>query len=97
MVPNDNYCLFEDWLMPILDKLVEEQKSKGTIFTPSLIINRLGQEINNEESVYYWAWKNDIPVYCPALTDGSLGDMIYFHSYQNPGFIVDIAAGKQIQ
>lgn len=28
LVPNDNYCLFEDWLMPILDELLEEQKSK---------------------------------------------------------------------
>ena len=27
LVPNDNYCKFEDWLMPILDKILEEQKS----------------------------------------------------------------------
>nr|XP_023666538.1 deoxyhypusine synthase [Paramormyrops kingsleyae] len=46
--------------------------------------------INNPESVYYWAYKNDIPVFSPALTDGSLGDMIYFHSYKNPGLILDI-------
>ena len=24
------------------------------------------------------------------MTDGSLGDMLYFHSYKNPGFIIDI-------
>ncbi len=36
------------------------------------------------------AWKNKIPVYSPALTDGSIGDMIYFHSYTNPGLILDI-------
>jgi deoxyhypusine synthase len=35
-------------------------------------------------------FQNDIPVYCPALTDGSLGDMIYFHSYKNPGLIIDL-------
>jgi deoxyhypusine synthase len=29
-------------------------------------------------------------VFCPALTDGSLGDMIYFHSYKSPGLIIDI-------
>jgi len=33
--------------------------------------------------VYYWAYKNDIPVFCPALTDGSLGDMLYFHTYKS--------------
>ena len=26
--------------------------------------------------------KNDIPVFCPALTDGSLGDMLNFHTYR---------------
>ncbi|XP_004363506.1 deoxyhypusine synthase [Capsaspora owczarzaki ATCC 30864] len=92
LVPNDNYCKFEDWLMPILDTMLAEQKTNGTVWTPSTIIHRLGKEINNEESVYYWAYKNNIPVFCPALTDGSLGDMIYFHSFKNPGLIVDIAA-----
>jgi deoxyhypusine synthase len=29
-------------------------------------------------------------VYSPALTDGSLGDMIYFHSYRKKGLIIDI-------
>ena len=29
-------------------------------------------------------------MYSPALTDGSLGDMLYFHSFKNPGFILDI-------
>ena len=38
--------------------------------------------------------KNSIPVYSPALTDGSLGDMMYFHSYRKPGLIVDILEGK---
>lgn len=26
LVPNSNYCKFEDWLIPILDKMLEEQK-----------------------------------------------------------------------
>ncbi|KAG2056467.1 Deoxyhypusine synthase [Suillus hirtellus] len=90
VVPNDNYCKFEDWLLPILDTMLAEQQATGEVWSPSSFIRRLGKEINNEESVYYWAYKNDIPVFCPALTDGSLGDMIYFHSFRNPGFILDI-------
>ncbi|PVG01081.1 putative deoxyhypusine synthase [Serendipita vermifera] len=90
VVPNDNYCKFEDWVIPILDKMLEEQKGSGLVWSPSSIIHRLGKEINHEESVYYWAYKNDIPVFCPALTDGSLGDMIYFHSYRSPGLVIDI-------
>lgn len=90
LVPNDNYCKFEDWLMPLLDEMLEEQESKGTVWSPSRIIHRLGERIANPSSIYYWAAKNKIPVFCPALTDGSLGDMMYFHSFRHPGLVVDI-------
>lgn len=91
VVPNDNYCKFEDWVMPILDKMREEQGDHvDNAWTPSKVCERLGKEINDERSVLYWAAKNGIPVFCPALTDGSLGDMLYFHSYKNPGLVVDL-------
>ncbi|KAI9310670.1 DHS-like NAD/FAD-binding domain-containing protein [Zopfochytrium polystomum] len=63
LVPNANYCAFEDWVIPVLDEMLEEQKSK-----------------------------NDISIYCPALTDGSLGDMIYFHTFKNPALVIDLVA-----
>jgi len=90
LVPNNNYVKFEDWLMPKLDKMLDEQEKDGTKWTPSKIIHRLGEEINNPESIYYWTAKNNIPVFSPALTDGSLGDMLFFHSFKRPGFVVDI-------
>jgi deoxyhypusine synthase len=31
-----------------------------------------------EESIYYWCYINGIKVFSPALTDGALGDIIYF-------------------
>lgn len=65
-------------------------------WTPSAIIERLGLEINDEQSICYWAAKNKIPIFCPALTDGSLGDMMYFHSFRNPGLIIDILKGKPL-
>jgi deoxyhypusine synthase len=57
LVPNDNYCAFEDWLSPILDAMLEEQENDGVRWTPSKMIHRLGKEINHEDSVLYWAWK----------------------------------------
>lgn len=32
LVPNNNYCLFEDWLMPKLDKMLADQKENVNIF-----------------------------------------------------------------
>lgn len=91
LVPNDNYCKFEDWVMPILDAMRAEQGDNvANSWSPSRVIERLGHEINDESSILYWAAKNAIPVFCPALTDGSLGDMIYFHSYKNPGLTIDL-------
>ncbi|KAK7478753.1 hypothetical protein BaRGS_00029964 [Batillaria attramentaria] len=90
LVPNNNYRLFEDWLTPLLDIMLQEQREQGVTWTPSKVIARLGKEISNADSVYYWAYKNNIPVFCPALTDGSVGDIMFFHSYKNPGLVVDI-------
>lgn len=92
IVPNKNYCDFEDWIMPILDAMLAEQKAdpENVRWTPSKLIARLGKEINDERSIYYWCWKNNIPVYSPAITDGSIGDMLYFHSYKNPGLVIDL-------
>ena len=65
--------------------MLVEEKQTGQVWTPSKFIHHLGKEINNEESVYYWAYKNNIPVFCPALTDGSIGDMLFFHTFKNDG------------
>lgn len=42
LVPNSNYCLFEDWVMPILDALLREQQELGTRWTPSTAREREG-------------------------------------------------------
>uniref|UniRef100_A0A183V7U3 Deoxyhypusine synthase n=1 Tax=Toxocara canis TaxID=6265 RepID=A0A183V7U3_TOXCA len=54
------------------------------------LIAELGAHINDESSICYWANRNNIPIFCPALTDGSLGDMLYFHSVRNNGIKLDI-------
>ncbi|XP_028950729.2 deoxyhypusine synthase isoform X2 [Malus domestica] len=90
LVPNGNYCKFEDWIIPIFDQMLKEQTEQNVLWTPSKLIARLGKEINDRRSYLYWAYKNNIPVYCPGLTDGSLGDMLYFYSFRSPGLIIDI-------
>merc|ERR1711976_837606 len=86
VVPNDNYCKFEDWIEPIFQKMADMQDNEGVVCTLRAMIHHLGMEIGKlpkgEESVWYWCYKNKIPVFSPALTDGSLGDMLYFFSYK---------------
>ena len=94
-VPNDNYRLFESWLLDILDKMLDEQKENHTNWTPSKLIHRLGKEINHPESVYYWCYKNRIPVFCPAITDGAIGDTLFYHSFKRPGIKIDLVEDIQ--
>src|SRR3989338_2360131 len=92
LIPNSRYCAFEDFFVPILKEIVEEQKKTGKVYATNDLIWKLGDKINNKESIYYWANKNKIPVFCPAITDGSIGDMMYFFSYDNPELKIDSVA-----
>ena len=85
LIPNNLYRKFEKFVFSVLKKYEKEIK------TPSDLINFLSKEINNEDSVYYWAYKKNIKVYCPAIMDGSLGDILYFYkNYKNNNFSLDI-------
>lgn len=35
LVPNDNYCKFEDWIIPIFDQMFDEQTSMVFLFSNS--------------------------------------------------------------
>ncbi|XP_059149142.1 deoxyhypusine synthase-like [Physella acuta] len=96
LVPNSNYCRLHEWMDPILDTMLQEQK-QGTEWTPSKLIWRLGKEVNNPESIYYWAYRNKIPVFCPAITDGAIGDVLYFHRHKHPGYSLKLDLVADVQ
>lgn len=90
-VPNSRYCKFEDFLQPLLEEIYQEQIKTGKIITPSSLIWKLGEKINDERSICYWAFKNKIKMYCPAITDGAIGDNIYFFKYKRKDFKLDVS------
>eukprot|EP00057_Strongylocentrotus_purpuratus_P034729 XP_796333.3 PREDICTED: deoxyhypusine synthase [Strongylocentrotus purpuratus] len=92
-VPESHYHYFTDFMQPILEDMMDEQNKHGMNWTPSKMIARMGREINDESSVYYWAYKNNIPVFSPAITDGGIGDeILYLHQRnKNNNLRIDIA------
>lgn len=87
---NELYVKFEQFMSKVLDEVYVEQKKIGKIICASDLVWKLGEKINNKESICYWAWKNKIPIYCPALQDGALGDNIYFSQFKHTEFKIDI-------
>ncbi|MFH2028135.1 MAG: deoxyhypusine synthase [Nanoarchaeota archaeon] len=89
-VTNDRYTYFEKHMNKVLEQVYAAQKEKARPLCCHEIIEIAGRSIENEESILYWASKNNIPVFCPALTDGAFGDMIYFMKRRKKDFMVDI-------
>jgi len=95
-VPNSRYVAFENFIQPILEEFYQEQKKTGEMLAASDLIWKLGEKINNKNSIYYWAWKNKIRVFSPAIMDGAIGANIYFFKFKHPDFIVDIAKDNEM-
>lgn len=83
---NNRYVEFEGFCQEVLEEIYQEKK----VVTPSEIIWKLGEKINDEKSICYWAWKNKIRIFCPAIQDGALGDNIYFFKFKHEDFMIDI-------
>jgi deoxyhypusine synthase len=94
-IPNDRYIYFERFMNKFLDRLYQIQKTENRIIDIEEFVYEMGRELeiqnveNKEDSFVYWAYKNNIPFFCPALPDGSVGDMLYFFKKNNPDFKID--------
>ncbi len=91
LVSNSRYVEFEKFFQELLEELYKEQKETGKAIPASELIWKLGEKINDERSICYWAWKNKIKIFCPAITDGAIGDNIWFFKYKRSDFVIDVA------
>lgn len=89
IVPNDNYCKFEDWLTPILDAMLLEQLESKQVWTPSSFIRRLGKEIDNEESVYYWAYKVNYKIYYSPKSEATFRTIYRYSVRPSPTVLLE--------
>jgi len=94
--PNNRYIEFEKFIQSILVEIYEKQNKTGKIVCGSDLIWKIGEKINDKRSICYWAWRNKIRVYCPALTDGALGDNIYFFGLNYEDFKIDLVEDVRI-
>ncbi len=69
LVPSEDYARFEKALKTALKEIIRP----GSVITPSELIRELGGHCDDENSIMRQARDSGVPIYCPAITDGSFG------------------------
>lgn len=90
LVSNEHYTKFESFMGNILAKAYEKQKKEGRQLTPSELFHEIGKELKDENSILYQASKNGIPIFCPAVTDGSFGIALMMMQEKHKDFSLDV-------
>ena len=97
LVPNESYgIILEQKLIPILQDLYDNGTKKFS--TKELIWEvgkRIADEPGHEDSILYWAWKNQIPVFVPGPTDGSFGSQVWSFYQEHRDVVLDILKDEQ--
>ena len=87
LVPNESYgIVIERKVQPILNELWES--GKRSLSTRELLWE-FGRRTGSRKSFLYWCWKNKIPVFVPAIFDGSFGYQLWSFWQDHKEFRID--------
>ncbi len=86
LIPNDSYIKFEGSMKHILDKLYKKKKK----YTVSDLLREIGLTLDDENSILYQAARNNVPIFCPAITDGAFGFHLFMFQQDHPDFTLDV-------
>jgi deoxyhypusine synthase len=88
LVPNESYgIVIEQKIIPMLEELYREGKRE---FSTAELCREIGLRCCDETSILYWAAKNNIPVFIPGITDGSVGYQLWFFSQDHKDFRINL-------
>lgn len=87
-VESEAYVKLERWLN---EEFFPDFFESSKIRTPTEFCRALGKTVDDESSILYHASRNEIPVYCPALTDAEIGNFLfYYRQEEDPEVGVEI-------
>jgi deoxyhypusine synthase len=97
LVPNTSYGeVLEAKLRPLLEAWYDSgAKHWGTRELCAKLGEWASKEPNREESLLYWAWKNQIPIYVPGPTDGSVGAQVWMVYQKHRDLRFDLLKDEQ--
>ncbi|MCD4806933.1 MAG: deoxyhypusine synthase family protein [Methanococcoides sp.] len=86
LIKTESYMNFES----LVDKILKELYEKQSRWAVSDMLREIGLMLDDESSILYQAAKNNVPIFCPAITDGAFGFHLYLFQQEHPDFIVDV-------
>jgi len=93
LITNKSYANLEGSMQGYLLELYKKKK----VWATCELLREIGLKLNDENSILYQAAKSNVPVFCPAITDGSFGFHLYLFQQDHKDFMIDIISDfKQI-
>jgi len=95
-IPVESYGpVLEQHMQPILMELYKEKKQWSTKDLVWAFGQRLEQVDHGKESITYWAWKHQIPLFIPGPTDGAFGSQLWLFYQNHRDFVIDLLQDEQ--
>jgi len=95
-IPTECYGpILEQKMQPILKELYKKQEKWSTKDIIWEFGKHLQKEKKKEESIIYWAWKNQIPIIVPGITDGAFGSQLWMYYQEHRNFTLDLLKDEQ--
>jgi len=95
-IPLECYgIVLEEKMQPILNDLYNLKHKWSTKDIIWEFGKRLESEKNGKDSIMYWAWKNQIPIFVPGITDGAFGSQIWMNYQEHRDFTIDLFKDEQ--
>ncbi|MBI2669272.1 deoxyhypusine synthase [Candidatus Woesearchaeota archaeon] len=85
-VNNESYMNFEDYINQVLQQLYEIRPR----WSVSEMLKEIGMLLKDENSILYQAASNNVPIFCPAITDGAFGFHLYLFQQKHNDFMIDV-------
>lgn len=94
LISNDSYARFEAFITRLIEDLYPLRKN----ITVSEFLREVGLKLRDENSFLYQAARRNVPVFCPAITDGALGFHLFMARERHADFGIDVVGdfGKMV-
>ncbi len=96
LIPNESYgIILEEKIQPMLLDIYSKRKEVSGYELVWEIGRMLGDVERREESIIYWSWKNQIPVFIPGMFDGSVGFQLWLFWQTHRDFKINLFLDEQ--